>query len=127
MQTKDTMGRTRSIACGVLLAVAVLLMISGVATGYRPHSQERYSSSGQNVEVTPVEAPRGSGIKVNTADAETLAELPGIGEKLAQAIIDEREANGPFYYPEDLTAASGIGDKKLEAIRGLIDLDTEDP
>ena len=44
--------------------------------------------------------------------------LPGIGEKRAADIIADREANGPFRLPEDLTRVSGIGEGILE---GLID------
>jgi competence protein ComEA len=49
-------------------------------------------------------------INVNTADAELLAELPGIGPTRAAAIVEEREANGPFDDADDLTRVSGIGD-----------------
>ena len=51
------------------------------------------------------------------ADAEELQQLPGIGETLAQAILDEREAHGPFLYPEDLMAVRGIGESKYAQIR----------
>lgn len=59
-------------------------------------------------------------INVNTADLETLMTLPGIGETLAQRIIDYRETYGPFTAPEDLTEVSGIGEKRLDAIRDFI-------
>ena len=49
-------------------------------------------------------------ININTAGLEELQTLPGIGEKRAQAILDDREANGPFRIPEDLTRVSGIGE-----------------
>lgn len=49
-------------------------------------------------------------IDINTADAELLTELPGIGPSRAEAIIEEREANGPFESTEDLTRVSGIGE-----------------
>ncbi len=39
--------------------------------------------------------------------------LPGVGEVLADRIIDERSKNGPFSSPEDLTRVDGIGEKKL--------------
>ncbi|KAA0013744.1 ComEA family DNA-binding protein [Billgrantia pellis] len=56
-------------------------------------------------------------INVNTADAELLAELPGVGPSRAQAIIEEREANGDFESAEDLTRVSGIGPATVEAFR----------
>ena len=60
-------------------------------------------------------------IDLNTATKEELMTLPGIGEKRAADIIADREANGPFRIPEDLTRVSGIGEGILE---GLIDLVT---
>ena len=53
----------------------------------------------------------------NTGDLYELTELPGVGETIAGMILDERETNGLFVYPEDLLAVKGIGPKKLEAIR----------
>lgn len=60
-------------------------------------------------------------INLNTATKEELMTLPGIGEKRAADIIADREANGPFRIPEDLTRVSGIGEGILE---GLIDFIT---
>lgn len=59
-------------------------------------------------------------ININTADAALLATLPGIGDTLAQRIIDYRQANGPFTSIYELTRVSGIGDKKLQAVLDLI-------
>lgn len=44
----------------------------------------------------------------------------GVGEVIAQRIIDLREQVGRFSYPEDLLLVSGIGEKRLEALRSLI-------
>ena len=59
-------------------------------------------------------------INLNTATAEELDTLPGIGEKTAAAIIEMRSKLGGFRYPEDLLLVHGIGEKKLEAIYDLI-------
>lgn len=56
-------------------------------------------------------------INVNTAPAEELEALYGIGEVKAQAIVDWREEYGPFTCAEDLLAVPGIGEKTLEQIR----------
>lgn len=55
-------------------------------------------------------------VDVNTAGLEELVTLPGIGESLAQRVLDYRAENGPFETPEDLLKVSGIGEKKLEEL-----------
>lgn len=55
-------------------------------------------------------------VDVNAAGVEELTALPGIGEARARAIVDDREANGPYRYPEDLIRVKGIGEGILEDI-----------
>lgn len=55
-------------------------------------------------------------ININTATAETLQLLPGIGPLLAERIVAYREENGPFEIPGELMNVSGIGETKLEQI-----------
>jgi competence ComEA-like helix-hairpin-helix protein len=47
--------------------------------------------------------------------AEELQALYGIGPSLAQTIVEERETNGAFHYPEDLLNVKGIGEKNALA------------
>ena len=69
--------------------------------------------------VTPRRRPTGP-VDLNRATAAELDALPGIGPATAQAIVDHREANGPFASVDDLEAVRGIGPAKLEAIRPLV-------
>jgi competence protein ComEA len=59
-------------------------------------------------------------VNLNTASAAELETLPGIGEVIAQAIVDHRTENGPFGTVEDLLDVSGIGDATLAEIRDLV-------
>jgi competence protein ComEA len=56
-------------------------------------------------------------IPLNTATAEELDILPGIGPKTAQAIVEFRQKNGKFGSPDDLLQVPGIGPKKLAALK----------
>ena len=56
-------------------------------------------------------------VNINTASKKELDALPGIGEVLAQLIIDYRSANGPFSTVDELTKVKGIGAKTLEKLK----------
>jgi competence protein ComEA len=62
-------------------------------------------------------------VNINTATAEELETLPGIGPATAGAIIEYREANGPFARIEEIMDVTGIGEAKYEQIRELITTD----
>ena len=59
-------------------------------------------------------------ININTATAAQLETLPGIGEVIAQRIIDYRTAHGPFQSVYALTNVKGIGEKRLANLIHLI-------
>lgn len=60
-------------------------------------------------------------VSINSADAEQLQQLPGIGPSMAQRIIDYREES-PFTSLEQLKEVKGIGDKTFEKLKDLIAL-----
>jgi competence protein ComEA len=59
-------------------------------------------------------------VNVNTATAEELDTLPGVGPVTADAIIQWRSDNGGFASVEDLLDVSGIGDATLEELRPYV-------
>lgn len=59
-------------------------------------------------------------IDLNTATAEQLDALPGVGPATAAAIIEHRESHGPFRSVDDLLAVPGIGESKLAQLRDLV-------
>ncbi len=59
-------------------------------------------------------------ININTASANELETLPGIGKGLAARIVDHREKYGPFRRTEHLIIVRGIGDRRFRALRDLI-------
>ena len=69
----------------------------------------------------PDAGPSSSGvININTATAEELDSLPGVGPSTAAAIVEDRERNGPFASPEDLMRVSGIGEGKFSKLKDQI-------
>jgi len=62
-------------------------------------------------------------VNVNTATAEELMGLPGIGEAKARAILELRNARGTFRSVEELVEVKGIGPAALERIRPHVALD----
>jgi len=59
-------------------------------------------------------------ININTASANELETLPGIGKGLAARIIEHRTEYGPFRRPEHLIMVRGISDQRIRALHDLI-------
>ena len=64
--------------------------------------------------------PDGDGLNINTASKEELMELPGIGKKKAQAIVDYRNEYGAFLDIEEIMEVDGVGEGIFEKIKDLI-------
>jgi len=59
-------------------------------------------------------------VNINTADAGQLIELPQIGPKMAQRILEFRKSNGNFKRTQDLMKVKGIGEKVFAKLQPLI-------
>lgn len=59
-------------------------------------------------------------ININTASAERLKEIPGVGEVTAKKILEYRSKHGYFKKPEDIKNIKGIGDKTFLKMKNLI-------
>lgn len=80
-------------------------------------------SDGQKITVPRLGEEQQTGaslININSADAKTLQELPGIGEVMSQNIVDYRNKNGSFTSIEQLKDVPRIGDKLFEQVSALI-------
>lgn len=65
-------------------------------------------------------APVGGVVNINTATLAELEALPAIGPAIAQRIIDDRAANGPYTQIEDLARVRGISARTVDQLRGRI-------
>lgn len=82
----------------VVLMFAVL-SVPGPALGEQP-SRPREASASVTV---------GDKVNINTADVKDLMTLSGVGRKVAERIVEYRQAHGPFKKPEELRKVEGIG------------------
>ena len=86
-----------------------------------PSETERVETSYSTTERSmPSEEAEDGLINLNTADFLELKSLPGIGDSLAQRIIDYREGHGGFHSVLELMDIEGIGQKKFDAIKDLV-------
>ena len=97
----------RVLAVCMAAGAAMLLCFAGRSTAMTIPGKLPYDPP------AAVQAAEGA-VDINTAGLEELMARPGIGETRAQAILDDREANGPFRYPEELVRVKGIGEGVLE-------------
>ena len=108
----DRMGRRFAAAWWAALC-AVLVCLCATAppvrqAEYPPWDGEPYFDAGPDR------------VDVNTAPAAELETLPGIGEKKALAIVEYREANGPFRAVEELERVKGISERTVDGMRAYV-------
>jgi competence protein ComEA len=110
-------------------APAATVAVRFAVTDYEPHKGDKPaipatmpSRPASATKMLP-EAP----LDINLASREELMRLPGIGPVLAERIVADRQANGPFRRVEDLTRIRGIKSRTLEKLRPYIFVAEDSP
>ena len=69
---------------------------------------------------TTTSAPDTARVNINTADVKELMKLEGVGRRVAEKIVEYRDAHGPFKKPDELRKVEGVGDSLWERNRTRI-------
>jgi len=122
MKDKDKI----QLRVGIVL-ISLILFLSGILIYTTKEGPSSFVKGGATQEVEGkalVSAPsqQKSLTNINKASLEDLNALPGIGEVIAQRIIDYRNKVGGFKTLEEIMEVSGIGEVKYSNIKALISL-----
>ena len=107
----------RTILSTLALASALALTPQGLQASQAKGSATRTSRSAAKPSVTGT-------ININTASADELVTLPGIGAKTAERILDYRQKNGPFKKVEELMNVRGVGEKNFLKLKDHLTVGT---
>jgi competence protein ComEA len=103
-----------------LLALVIFASALFAAACATQTQQARHTSSAVQLNLDAPKAERASLININTASAQELEKLPGVGKVIAERIVAQRERYGPFRRVEHLMMVRGISDRKFRTIRPVI-------
>jgi competence protein ComEA len=116
---------TRSVQKTSIQKIVTSVIASGVlmfsASAFSAQAKTKAQNTSETQKPAQVQtAEVASVINLNKADVQTLAQLNGVGEKKAQAIIAYRESKGGFKSVDELLNVKGIGEKFLEKNRSFL-------
>ena len=115
------MKKTDKIKAAAVLCVLMIIMVLGAVIDKKERAyRDFYIEKEITKRIEERSMPDMSGVDINTDDPAELMRLEGIGEKLAERIIEYRQKNGDFEVKEDIMRVDGIGENKFEAIKNDI-------
>jgi comEA protein len=119
MSARETRSTNRSHLLARTYAVLVAAVVAITASAYtRPVLAQAGDPRGAR---QTSDAPRNvTAVNLNTATADELEALPGIGPATASRIVEYRQKNGPFKKIEDLMSIKGIGEKSFLKLKPLV-------
>src|SRR5205807_6392661 len=96
------------------LMITLLIVMTTLSCGHRtPFKTDRVEQSSSTTMQPPC-------TNLNTATAEELAALPGIGEVIAKRVLDYRDLHGRFRRPEEIIIIEGFSERKYRVIAGMV-------
>jgi competence protein ComEC len=127
---KETLERLGAIDIGVFRTdLHGTISLESTGTDWKIRTTRGPSVKIPNHEMVKAKAKSQSTIRINlnTATADDLDTLPGIGEVKALAIVTDRTVNGPFSAVDDVVRVKGIGPGTLKKIRALVSIGEDKP
>jgi competence protein ComEA len=120
MEQRSTASHGRSFFSLFLAGLLLLLPIASLSCAKLPRQFQHINGQTAPPVSQQGTAPQTPIININTASAEELEKLPGIGKGLSQRIIAYREEYGRFRRPEHLLMVRGISTRRFRAMQQLI-------
>jgi len=115
------------------IAMAMIATLAAPILAAQDRPSNAKGASAETPRATPDKAPtntsragksngKASGrvVNINTATVAELTELPGVGSKTAERIVEYRQKNGQFKKAEDLMNVRGIGEKSFVKMKAQI-------
>lgn len=93
-----------------------MLIVAGAVLAYGIRMATKHTARVDEAAIARLPDMR---IDLNTASSAELSLLPGLGDRLAQRIVQDREARGWFENVEDLGRVPGIGDSIIDRLRAF--------
>ena len=121
----QSLNLARKIEDGERIDVPPLRSSTAAPVAMMPASNASSASGNSSSGSSSAEKFRNPGdgtVSINSADVNSLQQLPGVGPSTAQKIVDYRNQIGRFSSPEQLMDVKGIGPKKYEKMRQFVTL-----